>query len=123
VSTRDQLLDALCSEPNDWKLRGVLGDWYEDNNCPDEAACLRWMVEQHKRPYHGASRNATWFNADKVRKGLGDPESDLPDALFRLLEGGKEIANHKRFPSARAAEEALLAAWRKARTQQAGLPR
>jgi uncharacterized protein (TIGR02996 family) len=114
MSTRDQLLDDLCNAPNDWDLRGVLADWYEDNNFPDEAACLRWMIQQRKRPYHGANRTATWFNADKVRTGLGDPESDIPAALFQLLEGGREVGNHKRFPTICAAEESLLAAWRKA---------
>jgi hypothetical protein len=115
MSTREQLLNDLCGAPEDWALRGVLADWCEDNSLSEEAACLRWMVEQRKRPYHAAERGATWFNADTVSPGLGDPESDIPGALFKALEGGKEVANHKSFPSVRDAEESFLAAWGKAR--------
>ena len=118
MSTREQLLEDLCREPEDWKLRGVLADWYDDNDQADPAACLRWMIRHKKRPYHGARQGATWFNANTVAPGLGDPESDIPEELFRLLEGGKEVANHKSFPSLREAEEALLSAW--AQAQQTG---
>src|SRR5262249_35900394 len=115
MSVRDQLLDDLCRKPEDWKLRNVLADWYEDNNHPEEAACLRWMLENKKRPYHGSSPSASWFNADTVSPGLGDPESDVPGALFELLEGGKQTANHKTFADLKSAEEAFVAAWLKAR--------
>jgi uncharacterized protein (TIGR02996 family) len=118
MSTRDELMEDLCRAPADWKMRGVLADWYEDNDQPEQAACLRWMIQHHKRPYHGAHRGATWFNADTIGQGLGDPESDIPGEVFRLLEGGKEVANHKSFTAVREAEEAILAAWSKAR--QAG---
>jgi uncharacterized protein (TIGR02996 family) len=115
MSTQEQLLDDLCRAPEDWKLRGVLADWFEDNNQTEAAACLRWMIRNQKRPYHGANRGATWFNADTVAPGLGDPESDIPGDLFKLLEGGKEVANHKSFTALRDAEESILAAWARAR--------
>jgi len=115
MSTREQLLADLCSAPENWELRGVLADWCEDNDLSEQAACLRWMIRHHKRPYHGTQQRATWFNADTIAPGLGDPESDLPGELFRLLEGGKEIANHKSYDTLREAEESLLAAWSKAR--------
>ncbi len=118
MSTQEQLLDDLASAPGDWKLRGVLADWYEDNDQPEEAACLRWMIQQHKRPYRESDHGASWFNADTVPPGLGDPESDIPGPLFQELEGGLVLGNHRSFPTVRAAEEALLAAWRRAR--QAG---
>jgi len=115
MSVRDQLLDDLVRKPEDWKLRGVLADWFDDNNHPEEAACLRWMITHQKRPYHGSSPSASWFNADTVSPGLGDPESDVPGALFELLDGGKQTANHKTFADLKSAEEAFLVAWLKAR--------
>src|SRR5262249_18385246 len=62
-----------------------------------------------------SSPSASWFNADTVSPGLGDPESDVPGALFELLDGGKQTANHKTFADLKSAEEAFLAAWVKAR--------
>jgi hypothetical protein len=117
TSVVDQLLDDLSRAPEDWKLRGVVADWYEDNDRSEEAAALRWMIKNKKRPYHGSASSATWFNLDTVSAGLGDPESDIPGAVFKHLEGGKAVANHMTFPSLREAEEAFLAGWVKARKQ------
>lgn len=118
MSIRDQMLDDLAKVPEDWKLRGMIADWCEDNDRPDEAAALRWMVKHQKRPYHGTtSRSATWFNAETIGPGLGDPESDLPEPVFAQLEGGKPVANHMTYPGLREAEEAFLAAYVKARKQ------
>src|SRR5947208_9118 len=115
MSILDQFLDDLAQNPDDRSLRGVVADWAEDNNRPDLAACLRWMIKHGKRPYHGSSGGATWFNAETVSPGLGDPESDIPAALYKQLQGGKEVANHKSFPTLRAAEESFQAAWSAAR--------
>lgn len=115
MSILDQLLNDLGQTPDDWKLRGVLADWFEDNSRPEESACVRWMIRHQKRPYHGSSSGATWFNADTVADGLGDPESDIPGSVFELLEGGKSVANHMTFPNVRAAEEAFIAGWTRAR--------
>jgi uncharacterized protein (TIGR02996 family) len=117
MNTLDQLLDDLAAAPEDWKLRGVVADWCEDNGRAEDAACLRWMVRHHKRPYHGSTKVATWFNADTIRSGLGDHESDIPGALYQQLEGGKEVASHKCFGTVRAAEESMLAAWSRARAK------
>jgi hypothetical protein len=117
MSILDQFLDDLADKPEDWTLRGVVADWAEDNDRADLAACLRWMIKNEKRPYHGSTGGATWFNAETVSDGLGDPQSDIPAALFKLLEGGKEVANHKSFPSLRAAEESFQSAWAAARTR------
>ena len=113
----DQLFDELVQNPNDWKLRSILADWCEDNQRPDDALCLRWMITNKKRPYHGGvdtDAKATWFNANKISQGLGDTESDLPEPLFVHLSVGKVVANHISYDSVRAAEEAILAAWKKA---------
>jgi hypothetical protein len=126
MSVRDQLLDDLCAAiskesrddeatvANARKLRNVLADWFEDNNHRDEAECLRWMIENQKRPYHGSNPQASWFNADTVSAGLGDPESDIPGPLYQHLEGGKVTANHQTFDTIKAAEEAFIAAFVKA---------
>jgi hypothetical protein len=115
MSILDQLLKDLSGAPDDWSLRGVIADWAEDNNRPQLAECLRWMIRQHKRPYHGSSGGGTWFNEDTIAEGLGDPESDIPGEVFTRLEGGNEVANHKTFPTLRAAEESFQEAWEKAR--------
>jgi hypothetical protein len=117
MSILDSFLDDLSATPEDWSLRGVVADWAEDNNQPRLAESLRWMIREQKRPYHGSSGGGTWFNADTIAEGLGDPESDLPAVLFSRLEGGKQIANHKSFPTLRAAEESFLTAWVQAREQ------
>jgi hypothetical protein len=115
MSILDQFMKDLAGAPEDWSLRGVIADWAEDNNRPQLAECLRWMIRQHKRPYHGSSGGGTWFNEDTIAEGLGDPESDIPAEVFTRLEGGNEVANHKTFLTLRAAEESFQEAWLKAR--------
>ena len=80
------------------------------------------MIGHHKRPYNREVRKATWFNADTIPSGLGDPESDIPGLLFRLLEGGREVANHKIYGTVREAEEAFLTAWQQAGQRLAADP-
>jgi uncharacterized protein (TIGR02996 family) len=101
----------LARSPEDWALRSVFADWCDDNGKPEVAEALRWMVKNHKRPHSSSTESFTWFNADTIGKGLGDPESDIPGAYYKLLQGGQESANHKSYPSLRAAEEAFHAAW------------
>lgn len=115
MSILQQLLADLADAPGDWKLRGVLADWCEDNREPVLAECLRWMIARQKRPYVGSADRASWFNADTISDGLGDPESDVPGPVYDLLEGGNQTANHKTFASPRHAEEAFLEAWARAR--------
>jgi uncharacterized protein (TIGR02996 family) len=107
----------LTRNPEDWTMRGVFADWHEDNGRPAQAECLRWMIRRRKRPYHGSSKVYTWFNADTIDPDLGDPESDLPGPVYKLLGGGEESANHKSFRTLQAAEEAFQAAWVAAREQ------
>ena len=110
-----QFLEGLATTPEDWALRAVFADWCEENDRPAVAACLLWMARRHKRPYQGTAGRATWFNADTISTGLGDPQSDIPGAVFGRLEGGKTVANHTMYPSLGAAEEAFYHAWEKAR--------
>ncbi|TMJ00975.1 MAG: hypothetical protein E6G97_18760 [Alphaproteobacteria bacterium] len=110
-----QFLKELAQSPENWGLRGIVADWYEDNQEVHRAECLRWMIQQRKRPYTRADKQATWFNADRISPGLGDPESDIPEAIFKQLEGGKPAANHITFGNFPEAEEAIQKAWAKAR--------
>src|SRR5262249_61345683 len=109
--------EGLVQTPEDWDLRRVVADWCEDNGHAGRADCLRWMSRLKKRPYRGSSGVASWFNADTIDTGLGDPESDIPGAIYVLLEGGTESANHKTFPTARAAEESFHTAFAAARSK------
>jgi uncharacterized protein (TIGR02996 family) len=111
MSMLEQFLSDLEQSPDDWTLRGVFADWCEDNQQVALAACLRWMAQHHKRPHRSSIGRATWFNADKITTGLGDPESDVPGMVFERLEGGHTVANYREYPSHRAAEQAFHAAW------------
>src|SRR5947209_4312189 len=93
----------LARNPDDWALRSVFADWCEDNGQPGVAACLHWMVKHHKRPHSSSDQSFTWFNADEIGPDLGDPESDIPGAIYARLQGGQESAHHKSFPSLRQA--------------------
>ena len=115
MATLESLYEQLTDKPEDWALRNVLADWYEEQGQQAAADSLRWTVRRRKRPYHGSSSIFTWFNADAIGPGLGDPESDLPGALYKHLQGGTESAHHKSYKSLRAAEEAFQAAWSSAR--------
>lgn len=110
----DKFLEDLCNDPNNWTLRGVIADWAEDNGISELAQCLRWMITNKKRPYHGENNRATWFNAETISQGLGDNSSDIPAILYNALEGGKERANHKTFSPRKEAETAFYAAWKQA---------
>ena len=111
----EQFLADLLETPDDRTLRGVYADWCEDNDLPEAAECLRWMAAAGKRPMRGSTGIGVWFNGDTIAKGLGDEESDLPDGLYRRLEGGGEFVNHRTFGSLPEAERAIQTAWVKAR--------
>jgi uncharacterized protein (TIGR02996 family) len=111
----EAFFEDLAEKPEDWQVRGVFADWCEDNGKPELAECLRWMIRRQKRPYHGSGTSFTWFNADTIRAGMGDPESDLPGRVYDRLSGGTQVANHRSYATLREAEEALYAAWEAAR--------
>lgn len=115
MSILNQLLEDLARAPEDWRLRGVIADWFEDNHRPEEAECLRWMFRHQKRPHSGSADRASWFNEATISEGLGDPASDIPGPVFVQLIGGREVANHKSFDGMLQAEAAFRAAWVRAR--------
>src|SRR5262245_12277078 len=99
MSLPRQFVEGLALSPDDW------ADWCVENDVQGVAACLRWMVHRQKRPYRGSAGRGTWFNADTIMSGLGDPESDIPGAVFGLLDGGQLVANHKAYTTLAKAEE------------------
>jgi len=115
MSMLNQFLKDLGQAPDDWKLRSIVADWCEDNQETQRAECLRWMIKHKKRPYPSSAGKATWFNADKISPGLGDPESDIPEGLFKHLDGGNQAANHRTYGNFPESEEAIQQAWVKAR--------
>jgi hypothetical protein len=124
----DVFYDELARKPDDWAVRGLLADWCEDNNLPQWAECLRWMIRHRKRPYRSSGRlGFTWFNADKLPDVVkDDPESNIPGKVWDLLAHGQQAASHKSYPTLRAAEEDFYDAWAKARSggwKPDGVPR
>jgi hypothetical protein len=113
--------EAARYERRQQDLRNIFADWLEDNNEHDASECVRFTAAERKWPYSHAAATAeqsvaaAWFNAGKITAGMGHESSDLPEDLYKALEGGKEIANHRLYPSLREAEEALVASWKKVR--------
>lgn len=117
MSMQDQFLLDLQQSPEDWNVRSIFADWCEDNDQPELAACLRWTVQAMKRPNLGSRGVGTWFNAATVDPALGEPASNIPEPLFRHLDGGNEVASQRTYASLTEAELALYRAWQLAGTQ------
>lgn len=114
MTTADRLYLALSDQPNDWATRAVLADWFEDAGQLAVAACMRWMVRQHKRPYPSTRGTSHWFNAPRVTTD-NDPESDLPEAVYNELREPAGLDDiFRSYPTLRAADEDLYAAWARA---------
>lgn len=122
-TTFDALLDDICREPENWRLRSVLADWLEDEGRGEEAECVRWMARERKRACRQNDGCFEWFGVSGEGM-LGDPASDVPVWLWDRLAGGHRtdwsMHNHKgyvRYATRRRAELAILAAWKKARRE------
>jgi hypothetical protein len=109
-----KLLEDMVKDMDNWKLRSIIADWFEDQGRMLEAECYRWTVLNRKRPYNSADSgtNYTWFNKDAIVDNLGDPESDIPESLYKHMVGGKELANHKSYSSIAEAEQAFIDAYK-----------
>lgn len=116
-------IDKACREGKSdlLPLYNIVADYFDDENRLPEAEAMRYMVLEKKRPYTIAMEEektkedkplkATWFNAGTIGTGLGDEESDLPSPLFNLLQGGKDVANHRTYNNVQEACEAFIAAY------------
>jgi hypothetical protein len=93
--------------PDDAETREAFAVWLIDEaNDPTGADGVRWIVRADRRP----SPNVAlwfWWEADENTAGA----DSLPEPVFRLLEGDRAAACVA-FPTRRAAEEALLDAFR-----------
>jgi hypothetical protein len=113
----DVFVDDLVEKGDDWDQRSIFADWAADNGRIPLSECLRWMVENKKRPYRGKETNkGVWFNEGAISEGLGDSESDIPSAIYKHLPVGEEVtgdevANHKGYKQARFAETSFFIAW------------
>ena len=115
MTTLDTLYEGLTQTPDDWQLRNVLADWYEEAGQQDVADCLRWMVQTHKRPYRSTSGAYHWFHAERVTTA-SDPESDLPESVYRNMSGPEGLERvFRNYDSLKAADEDFYGAWREAR--------
>jgi hypothetical protein len=113
----DTLYEVLHQAANDWQAREILADWFEEAAQQACADCVRWMVKQHKRPYRSITGTYHWFNAQRVTTA-SDPESNIPEAIYRHLQGKEGLAMFFRdYPSLRQAEEDFYRAWQQAREQ------
>src|ERR1700727_364840 len=76
----------------------VAADWFDDNNKPEIANCLRWCSENKKRPQYGRGRyyyDFTWWNSQVWGNNQGrknrpemNPKSDIPADIFVHLKSG-----------------------------------
>jgi uncharacterized protein (TIGR02996 family) len=111
----DALYAALDQDPTDALARVALADWYEEQGDTLAAQACRWILEKGKRPYdYGDGRGWRWWC--RHLGGRMDYD-DLPEPLFRMIPQtpSNDLPDQKRvFPSRRAAEEALIAAFRMA---------
>lgn len=106
----DKFIEDIVKNFDKMEIRSIFADYCEDAGNYEMSECMRWMVSNNIRPY--VSENTyNYFNKDKVRPEIGDPESDLPEPLYKELKGGDEIANHKKFKNAIDLEKAFFDAW------------
>ncbi len=127
VLTYDSLMAALDASPDDWTLRKVLADFFDDEGEPEKAMAVRWMVDNKRRPCWqedaGSSNlsarrtSPTWYRHNRdgdIKEYFRfrcDPESDLPNRVFYRLptRGTEDHAVY--YHSLREAEEGFVAAW------------
>jgi hypothetical protein len=115
MTTLQMLYESLNQSPDDWQSRSILADWFEDAGQQAFADCVRWMVKRHKRPYRSTSGTYHWFNAARVTTE-SDPESDIPEVVYRLLQGREGLEMIFRdYEDLPRAEEDFYIAWQRAR--------
>lgn len=107
----EAIRQAVNENRMDWDRRRVYADALEEAGQHDAAVAQWWMASRRKRPCLTWRDLAAWFDGSRPHPDGLDPFSDLPEPLFRLLEGPEaKEAVHVRFreyPSDAAAEDAL----------------
>lgn len=99
MSDEQALWTRLEQEPPDWTTYLVLADLMEEQGDDAVANGLRWMAENHKRPYSkdlGFSDHGRWRWYDEYLDLDGHPPSDLPSEHFVRLDGGVRLGERIR---------------------------
>lgn len=112
TSLIDSLLTQVCENPEDWDLRRVLADAYEDNGDLEAADCSHWTADNKKRALKIALYN--WYGSCR-KIGRDDPGSDLPVELFHclpIIDGEHLPGTVMKYNTRLDSEKALLTAWR-----------
>ena len=76
---------------NDWHSWGVLGDSLLDDGEFHLSHAVAWMVRNRNRPYKAGHDNWHWYDIAFQGAQMIDPESDIPHAVFELLDGRQEF--------------------------------
>lgn len=123
---------ALEETPGDSLTLFALADWYMEQGHPEATACLRWCAEQNRYPFR-YSRHAGlrimgeswrdgwyWWAVEGTNYGRNWGHSQqcrLPSGLWQQLRHNFDYdpAVFKEYPSLRAAYEALIEAWPRAK--------
>jgi uncharacterized protein (TIGR02996 family) len=121
------LYAALEANPDDRVTRLALGDWYEDHDRPEAAACLHWLAAHGKHPYqyraaaplryHHESWAEAWYwwtTENERDEQWGYPDAcTLPFPLWDRLRHTFDYdpTTFKEYPTLRATYEALIDAW------------
>lgn len=113
--TEHQWLDLICESPQDWHLRLVAADWYEEHGDQDRADCLRWMARYRKCAVGSNDNEPSFAWYDQARHSWPGWSSELPALLWQAIAAESHIPligwHRKCFPDRRATEEALYQAW------------
>jgi uncharacterized protein (TIGR02996 family) len=118
---------ALEEQPGDKVTLLALADWYEENDRPDHAACVRWTLQHGYHPFcyrrNSLHQNSIdwhdgwhwWADSSKsFAREWGHPTScQLPNVMWERLRHSFPYNPSvcKEYPSQRAAYEALFEIW------------
>jgi hypothetical protein len=128
--TRDDWEGLLDADPADPQRRWEYADYLEEQGLTVEAEVQRWLARTGRRPA------PDWTGGWLVSEGAEDDRDQampiwdwysdgfephgwwtLPPALFDGLEGRVEMVVWKSYTTRRAAEAALVEAWKKAKAK------
>ncbi len=106
---------ALGQSPEDWRLVGVIADYYEENGYADAGEFFRWVGKNKYFPFHQKSYrsdNFSWDWRDLGRRTVGN----LPRRLWTMLKGHDGCGlTFKEYDTLAGAFTALFLVWKEDR--------
>ncbi len=109
---------GLARRPADWALRSVIADWLEDNGDVLGAECVRWQVQNRKRPdrssFYEPEGKWAWWALFPPRPWDTDRPCgrDVPEPLWnKLPPKTNEFSGARAYATQADAEHALRVAW------------